>query len=400
MQAIALTRTYKAEHRWTPSGDAGDDDDDLAGGDIDDDIVDDDDDSADHHQPREVLALDRVDLVVERGSMIGLLGDAGAGKTTLVRLIAGTLRPTSGVVLTAGRVAPPPAAIASLLEPRRSGRKNLVSMADFLDVRREVVSERAEAIFAAAGLTGAEDRVVREYGKDANVALAFSALVHMPVDLYLFDGVPKFADAHVRERLDTLLRERLAAGAAVIMTARRDTQLPSGTDSVAVLEAGRLVSNEPVRTEPEAESQDAFRERFVGESPALRVGEIEVEMLSTAATTLVVPVERLSDDASLIVGIALRGGGRPAAKFTRTLEPGAPSSELIAVTLPSQPDVSGPHRIHVSVLVRQGSREHVVAAPSPVVVKLPKSSPTGRSSDPTWEVRPFPGRDAHSEQTL
>ncbi len=386
LRVAGLTKRYPGKRRWTPSGEGfEDDDEELA----DDSPVD------EPTRPADVLALDAVDLVVARGSLVGVVGPAGAGKTTFVRLIAGTLRETSGDIHTAGCVAPPPEMLASLLEPGRSGRRNLILIADFLAVPRKLLTSEAAEVFASAGLRGAEERRVEEYPPGGPVALTLATLVHAPVDVYLFDGVPKIPDDEVREHLELLLRRRLAAGAVAIMTSRRASLLSGRAHYMVELEAGRVLSRGPTaaatRCRPETgRAQVAVRERFVGASSAGRVGELKVESTSGQATRLRFEVETFEDAAAVTVGVLIRGEGSPPAKYALELEPRAPGPRRVALALPGRAGtgLKRPHRITVAILVSADSGWHSVSAPNSITALLTAvgNAVGDASAEPEWEV--------------
>jgi ABC-type polysaccharide/polyol phosphate transport system ATPase subunit len=211
-----------------------------------DDIVDDDESGDDEQQVTSgAAALDDVTLTIARGTFFGIAGPPAAGKTTLVRLIAGTLVPTSGEVRVRGRVAPPPETLGRLLEPGAAGAANLDLLARFLGLHERVTMVDLAAVYELAGLGGLEEEAFASIPRRHLAALLVSAVVHLSPDVYLFDPAPKIADPIVRAAVDELLVERVRAGAVVVQTAASPDVLPPATDSVARLSLGRLIALGP-----------------------------------------------------------------------------------------------------------------------------------------------------------
>lgn len=351
-----LSKRYPGRQKWTPfdDGAAGDEDDPVE-------LADDDAPSA-----HDVLAIDSVNLVVTGGSLVGVVGEKESGKTTLLRLVAGTLRETSGLIEVAGRRGAPPEGLARLLEPKWSGQRNLDIVADFLGLERRLFEPITEPVFASAGLSGAEGHPVGSYPPGASVALVHSAMLHAPLDLYLFDGPPKSPDETTRKQLDSLLRQRLAAGASAIMTARRESLLPDWTHYVVMLNGGRILSKGPVRR-----ASQALQERFVGTSETVRVGEVTLqERLADEAPQLLFDLETLLE-ADVTIGVLMRGTADSQVKFSHPLGPLPRGTRRIALTLPDRPDAVGPYRVHLAAVTGTGLERHSVAAPNAVIVDLP-----------------------------
>src|SRR5579875_250692 len=119
------------------------------------------------------LVLDRVDLTIERGSVLALLGPNGAGKTTLVRILATLIRPDAGTATVAGHdLLSEPMAIrrqvsltgqSTALDEVLTGRENLEMMGRLLHLSRARARRRAAELLAEFELTAAADRRVGTY---------------------------------------------------------------------------------------------------------------------------------------------------------------------------------------------------------------------------------------------
>ncbi|MHB1411438.1 MAG: ABC transporter ATP-binding protein, partial [Acidovorax defluvii] len=118
-------------------------------------------------------ALKPLSLQIKRGQSLGIVGLNGAGKSTLLQLAAGTLTPSTGQVVSRGRV-------AALLElgsgfnPEATGRENIYLYAATMGMGRSQVADRIDSIIEFSGLRDALDMPVKTYSSGMQVRLAFS----------------------------------------------------------------------------------------------------------------------------------------------------------------------------------------------------------------------------------
>lgn len=192
--------------------------------------------------------LDHVDLIVGEGELVALLGPSGCGKTTVLRSIAGLLRPDAGEIHVGGRVA-----VANGVEhlPAEQRRVGLVfqeyALFPHMSVRDNVAfgatgtgrQERVDALLELTGLARHADRrpSALSGGQQQRAALA-RALAAEPAVLLLDEPFAN-VDAGLRQTLGAGLRGLIAAARvpALLVTHDRDDALGLA-DRVAVLESG------------------------------------------------------------------------------------------------------------------------------------------------------------------
>jgi lipopolysaccharide transport system ATP-binding protein len=139
-------------------------------------------------------AVRDVDLAIASGEMVGLVGRNGAGKSTILKLVARIIEPTSGDVQVRGRV-------AALLElgagfhPDLTGRENVFLNGSIMGLSRQEIGQRLDGIVAFSGLDRFIDVPVRQYSSGMYVRLAFSVAVHTEPDILLVDEVLAVGDA-------------------------------------------------------------------------------------------------------------------------------------------------------------------------------------------------------------
>jgi lipopolysaccharide transport system ATP-binding protein len=168
--------------------------------------------------PAEFAALRHVDLVIEPGRMLGVIGRNGSGKSTLLKLIAGIYRPDSGAVRVNGRVA----ALIELgagFHPEFTGRENILVNGMLLGLPRREVLRRLDEIVAFAELSAFIDQPARTYSSGMYVRLGFAVAVHLDPAILLIDEVLAVGDeAFARKCADRIAEFRRLGKTMVLVT--------------------------------------------------------------------------------------------------------------------------------------------------------------------------------------
>lgn len=150
-----------------------------------------------HRKKKEIIALDGVDLTIEKGELFGVLGPNGAGKTTLTRILATILLPTSGsaqvfgldVEKKAKEIRPRIGIVFGGergLYWRLSGRDNLQYFADLYRMPPEVTKKRIPELLELVGMTDRANERIEGYSRGMKQRLHIArGLLHDPELLFL-----------------------------------------------------------------------------------------------------------------------------------------------------------------------------------------------------------------------
>ena len=202
-----------------------------------------------------ILALDRLDLAVPRGSIFGLLGPNGAVKTTTIRILAGLARPTAGSALVAGV----PVGLGQPELRRRlgyldqdprfyswmKGRELLELVGRLYGLGGAELRTRVAGMLERTGLAGAAERRIGGYSGGMRQRLGIAqALVHGPELLILDEPVSSLDPEGRRDLLE--LVAGLRGEATVVFSTHVLADVERICDRVAILDRGRRVTEGPL----------------------------------------------------------------------------------------------------------------------------------------------------------
>ena len=189
--------------------------------------------------PEEFWALREVSFRAAQGQTLGIVGQNGSGKSTILKLIAGTLRPTSGTVQTNGRV-------FALLElgagfhPDLTGRENIFLNGSFLGLSRREMALHYESILRFAELETFIDTPLKHYSSGMQMRLGFAIAAHVDPDVLVIDEVLAVGDASFRQKCFATLSDFKREGKTIIFVSHDAVAVRRFCDEVLWIEAGRV----------------------------------------------------------------------------------------------------------------------------------------------------------------
>lgn len=150
--------------------------------------------------------LNHIDLTVQKGETVALIGTNGSGKSTLLKLMTKIIYPTTGKIVTKGK-------LTSLLElgagfhPDFTGRENIYFNASIFGLTRKEIDERLDTIIEFSELGDFIDNPVRTYSSGMYMRLAFSVAINVDADILLIDEILAVGDQHFQEKCFKKLEE-------------------------------------------------------------------------------------------------------------------------------------------------------------------------------------------------
>jgi len=199
--------------------------------------------SSNGHQAAEdntFWALKDVDLDVEQGDTVAIIGSNGAGKSTLLKILSRITDPTKGSVKVRGR-------LASLLEvgtgfhPELTGRENVYLNGSILGMRKTEISAKFNDITNFAGIGRFLDTPVKRYSSGMKVRLAFAIAAHLEPEILVVDEVLAVGDVAFQKKCLGKMAEACAQARTVLFVSHNLAAVEAFCSKAIVLQQGVVV---------------------------------------------------------------------------------------------------------------------------------------------------------------
>jgi lipopolysaccharide transport system ATP-binding protein len=163
----------------------------------------------------EFWAVKDISFEVARGEVLGLIGHNGAGKTTILRMLNGLIKPDKGRVVVKGRMQAL-IALGAGFNPILTGRENIFVNASILGISEKEIKKRFDEIVEFSGIKDYIDMPVQSYSSGMTVRLGFSVAAHLEPDILLVDEVLAVGDLAFRTKCQVRIQELRRKGVAII----------------------------------------------------------------------------------------------------------------------------------------------------------------------------------------
>lgn len=188
---------------------------------------------------QEFTALDHVSLKVKKGETLGLIGRNGAGKSTMLKVISGILKPTSGSVICRGNVVPM-LELGSGFDFDLTGRENIFLNGAILGYSEEFLLEKYDEIVAFSELGDFINTSIRNYSSGMLARLAFSIATVVKPEVLIVDEILSVGDAAFQEKSRARMIELMGGGTTVLFVSHSIGQIREMCRHVVWLERGQV----------------------------------------------------------------------------------------------------------------------------------------------------------------
>ena len=185
-------------------------------------------------------ALNDINLSVNQGEVFGLIGNNGAGKSTMLKVISKVLKPSKGRVVVYGKIAPL-LELGAGFHPELSGRENIFLNGALLGYSREEMQAVFDEIVEFSELGQFIESPIRTYSSGMYARLGFAvATAHIP-EILILDEILSVGDEAFQRKCNVRLRTFQNSGATVLMVSHGLDMLEGMCNRIAWIDHGKLM---------------------------------------------------------------------------------------------------------------------------------------------------------------
>ena len=184
-------------------------------------------------------ALEHVSFTVKKGETLGLIGRNGDGKSTMLKVISGILRPTEGSVITRGNVVPM-LELGSGFDMDLTGRENIFLNGAILGYSEEFLKSKYDEIVEFSELGQFIESPIRNYSSGMLARLAFSVASVVEPEILIVDEILSVGDASFQEKSRARMLELMGGGTTVLFVSHNLDQIREMCRRVVWLERGKM----------------------------------------------------------------------------------------------------------------------------------------------------------------
>ena len=184
-------------------------------------------------------ALNHVSFNVKKGETLGLIGRNGAGKSTMLKLISGILKPTEGSVSIYGSIVPM-LELGSGFDMDLTGRENIFLNGAILGYSEGFLKSKYDEVVAFSGLEQFIEMPIRNYSSGMLARLAFSVASMVEPEVLIVDEILSVGDADFQEKSKARMLELMGGGTTVLFVSHSLEQIREMCDRCIWLEHGQV----------------------------------------------------------------------------------------------------------------------------------------------------------------
>lgn len=193
------------------------------------------------------LALQHVNLQVQAGESVALIGVNGSGKSTLLKVIAGVMSPTQGTVTVNGTIAPM-IELGAGFDIELTARENIFLNGAVLGHDEKFMAEHFDSIIDFAELHDFVDVPVKNFSSGMVARLGFAIATEVPADILIVDEVLSVGDFRFQEKCHDRMQRMLSGGTTLLFVSHSAKQVRELCEKAVWLDHGRMRAYGPADT--------------------------------------------------------------------------------------------------------------------------------------------------------
>jgi lipopolysaccharide transport system ATP-binding protein len=195
-------------------------------------------------RPKEFWSLHDVSFEIHKGESFGVIGHNGAGKSTMLKLLSGIMKPTMGTLEVYGR-------LSALIEigagfhPDLTGRENIFLNGIILGMTKGEIRRKFDEIVDFSGLEALIDTPVKRYSSGEYARLGFAVAAHLEPDILVVDEVLSVGDLMFQKKCAEKMKSILRSGATLIFVSHNLRAVTDLCKRCILLDHGKMIKDGP-----------------------------------------------------------------------------------------------------------------------------------------------------------
>lgn len=189
-------------------------------------------------------ALKDVSFKVKRGEVVGFIGSNGAGKSTMLKVIAGVMKPTKGKVEVHGNICPM-IELGAGFDMDLTARENIFLNGAVLGYSKKFIEEKFDEIVEFSELKDFLDVPVRNFSSGMTARLAFSIATVVDPEILIVDEILSVGDMAFQAKSEAKMRSMIGGGTTVLYVSHSINSIKSICDKAVWLDHGKVIKMGP-----------------------------------------------------------------------------------------------------------------------------------------------------------
>jgi len=189
-------------------------------------------------------ALDDVSFDIDKGEVVGLIGENGAGKSTILKIVSGVYKPTKGCVEVAGKISPM-IELGAGFDGELSARENIYLNGAILGHSKKTLDEKFDEIVEFSELEEFLDVPVKNFSSGMGAKLAFSISTIIEPEILIVDEILSVGDIKFQEKSKQKMMSMISGGTTVLYVSHSLQAIRDLCTKVIWLEKGKVVAIGP-----------------------------------------------------------------------------------------------------------------------------------------------------------
>lgn len=187
----------------------------------------------------EFWALNHINFEIKKGDSVGLVGMNGSGKSTMLKIIAGVLKPTKGSVETTGTIAPM-IELGAGFDHDLTARENVFLNGALIGYSKEMLEENFDRIIAFAGLERFVDVPIKNFSSGMLARLGFSIATIADADILIIDEILSVGDYQFQNKCKKRIREMMDNNTTILFVSHSIEQVKEICNKAIWIDRGHV----------------------------------------------------------------------------------------------------------------------------------------------------------------